>query len=250
MANINTVLATLNAISDKNSIDVFLPSLQRVVKFKPLTAKQQKGFYACIVDNVLFDTKFVLNTYQILKENCTEDIIDNLTIIDRIVILLALRKDALGTQITIDEETGDFDSCLNYAASLSGVPSNAVYKIDNLEIELKVPTIKEQYDMEVELRGNLKETKYMPEEAISEVVINSVALFVESIKSEAENLEYKSFTWVDRLQIIENLPSSVINSIQSYLDSYSNIRENLLQIQRENDTTIEFNVTADFFLRK
>ena len=88
MSNINTILSALDNLTEKNSFEVYLPSLKRGVMFKPLTAGQQHLLYLCVSDNVVYHSKFIFITYDIIKENCLEqDLIDKLTVIDRIVIL-------------------------------------------------------------------------------------------------------------------------------------------------------------------
>lgn len=253
MANINDILTTLNDIALKNVIDVYLPSLQRTVKFLPLTAKQQKEFYACIKDNVFYETKFILTTYEIIKQNCQEDITGNLTIIDRIVILLALRKNALGSSVITEEGIANFDICLEYATKII-VPANSTINVDNIEIEIGIPTIKDQYNMEYELRSNLKDPGVSLDEAISDVVINNISMFIKNIRVLKENslidLQYSTFLYKDRLSIIENLPSSALTGLQAYLDKFDVIRSGLLYADIGTDKVIEINISADFFLNK
>lgn len=253
MANINDVLSTLNEIALKNVIDVYLPTLQRSVKFLPLTTKQQKEFYSCIKDNTLYETKFVLLSHGIIVQNCQEDIVDSLTLVDKIVILLSLRKNALGSTVTTDNGTANFDNCLEYSKTIT-VPGNEIIKTDSLEIEIGIPTIREQYEMEYELRGDLTDPGLTLDEAISDVIVNNICLFIKSIKVIKENevidLQYSTFTFKNRLTIIENLPSNTLNELQAYLDKFDVIRSGLLHAETGPESVEEITISADFFLNK
>jgi len=72
MTNLNDIITQINTLSERNSFDIYIPSLKRNVKFKPLTSKQQKSLYSCVTDNIVYSTRFIIVTYNIIKENCYE----------------------------------------------------------------------------------------------------------------------------------------------------------------------------------
>ena len=71
--------------------DIYVPSLETKLKFKPLTAKQQKLLIDSALDNPIINISFMRNALQIIKELCEEShLIENITVYDRDAILIQM----------------------------------------------------------------------------------------------------------------------------------------------------------------
>ena len=244
MSDINEFIESINANAVKNSIEVFLPSFQRIVKFKPVSTKQYKDLYACIKDNILYNTKFVIVTYNIIKDNCLEpDILDQINIIDRAFILLALRKNILGTTV----KNIDFSSNLALASTIV-LPEEVLLTIDNIKINTQIPTLKEVYEMEVELRGDLKEETVTINTLTENLIIGGCCKFIKNIQVEDTNLNFKTFSYKERIRLVENLPASTLNSIQSFAEKVTNLQDSVTNVLNSDGTRFQFYINADFFL--
>jgi hypothetical protein len=250
MPNVNDFLASLNTLAEKNSIDVYLPTLQRSVKFKSVTAKQHKSLYTCVRDNVIYNTKFFILTHDIIKDNCLEpDVIKQLTIIDRVFVLLALRKGILGT--TIKQKNADFSNCIQAATSVT-LPVNEAFVNSGVKIEVQVPTLEDAYNMEKELRGNLEPKTLTVDMLTQEVILNSLCKYIKNIwivgESEDTDLNFSSFSYKDRITLIEQLPATVLTSMQSFAGKVTSIQDNATKALANDNTEVQFFINADFFL--
>jgi len=244
MTDINEFIASINANAVKNSIEVFLPSFQKIVKFKPVSTKQYKDLYACIKDNILYNTKFVIATYNIIKDNCLEPgILDQINIIDRAFILLALRKNILGTIV----KNIDFNSNLALASTVV-LPEEVLLTIDNIKISTQVPTLKEAYEMEVELRGSFKEEAITINTLTEDLIIGGCCKFIKKIQVEDTDLNFKAFNYKERIRLVENLPAATLSSIQNFAGKVTSLQDSITNVLNSDGTRFQFYINADFFL--
>jgi hypothetical protein len=253
MSNIDSFLSTLNTLSEKNSFEVYIPSLKRNVLFKPITTGQQRSLYLCISDNSLFRTKFISTTFQIIKDNCTEpNLLQKLTVIDRIAILLAFRKNTLGTDIIVEKDdvqySTNFESNLELVKTIS-LPENKTINVKGIQIDLQVPLVLDQYGIEKELREGLA-TSMPLNEAIEESILNEVCKMVGEIYIDSNKVNYNSFSYKERLQILEKLPAEFIFEVQNFAETVNKVIDELLTVKVDNENSIGFDLTVDFFLER
>jgi len=255
MADIKTILSTLNAITEKNSFDVYIPSLKREVKFKPLSTKQQQSFYSCAIDTIPFNTRFVITTFEAITENCYEpDIISQLTTIDRLVILLALRKNTLGADLAIVKNdtlyTGTLNDCLKNAKAIT-IPDSKTVEVKNIRVLLSTPLMVDQYGVEKALRENIN-IKMSPDELLKQAVLCETSKIVKSIsvinEDKVTDLGYNQLNYKDRLAVIESLPAEIMLEVQQYVSQITEITNSLLTVNISDDATAIIDITVDFFL--
>lgn len=255
MSNYNTFLNILNNIAEKNAFEVYVPSLKRNVKFKPITIKQQKSFYSGVQENTLFNTQFIITTYNIIKENCLEpELVDAFTILDRLSILLSLRKHTLGAGIAVvkDGTTYNLDitECIN-RVQVVAVPINKTLTLQGFEVEIGVPTILEQYKAEIELR-NTSSRVASYKEAVLEIIAGEICKTIKSIKllqgDSPVVLNYIDLTFEQRLSLLDKLPAEVFLFLQKYIKEVNEIFESVLRFKTEDGKEISFDVNSDFFL--
>lgn len=255
MNRINELLTALKTYTEINAIDIYIPSLRKTVKFKPLTGGQQKSFYNCLSDNVVFKTKFVLLTYEIIDENCLEDIVEDLTVLDRAVILLELRKNILGTKVNVVKEGKtiaiDIEECLLNAKTITPL-QNRVVNVRNFEIVLEAPRAVNQYIAEKELRGRDFETVSTIDKVVKDVVLTEIAKIIKEItlldQDQKAPFNYNEFTFNEKISLIEALPADILIEVQSFLKELNNEQTNLLTIKTNEESKFFLELTPDFFL--
>ena len=250
--NNTNLLSLLNDITETTSFDIFIPTLQREVTFKPLTTKQQKGFFTCIKDNIIYNTRFVMLTHNIIKENCKEpEILNLLTVLDKEVILLALRKNALGSYIKTSGVNISIDSCLEYSKTIT-LPANEEIIYNNIKIELQPALMMDQYNMEEELRGTLKDEKLTLTAIASDIVLNSLCKIIKNMwvnkNGEFININYSEYNYKDRITLLENLPYSFLEKIQEYSTKITIVQNKLKEVAFDSATTVRVSIDTDFFL--
>jgi hypothetical protein len=255
MNNITEAIAALSTLAEKNSFEVFIPSLKRSVRFKPLTTKQQKSFYNCLSDNVVYNTNLIIATYNIIKDNCLEpDIVQDLTTIDRLSILLALRKNTIGPELNIVKDgvvyNTNFDGCLETVLTIE-LPENTTVTHRNVKIELQVPRMTDQYGLEKEIREGKEVESATLSFIVENAILNEVCKIIKNVwVIDGENttdLNYSSFSYKDRLALIENLPAETLLEVQKYIETLSKLTNKILTVPLGDSSTV-FSITVDFFL--
>ena len=256
MSNIADVLKALEEINEKSSFNIFIPSLKREVKFKPLTTKQQQSLYTCVKDNFVYSTRFVIVTSNIIIENCYEpDVLKDLTIIDRIVILLALRKSVLGSGIFIEKNGTTYevhyDNCLELTTTLE-TPPDEIVSVGPLQVELQVLKLLDLFNQEKELRGSFVTEPAATDTILEQLLINETCKVIKSISIVTDNglesLNYDQLTWKEKAVAVSNLPAEVMIGIQNYSKSISSILTELTTVYLSENQTTGFDITVDFFL--
>lgn len=251
MQNINDFISALNTLSEKNSFEVYIPSLKTNVPFKALTTGQQRLLYLCVTDNLLYRTKFVLATYQIIEENCLQkDYIKQFNILDRLIILLALRKNVLSSEITLEKNdmqyNTNFESSFEYAKDMV-LPEKRTLEIKGIKINLQIPLIVDQYGIEKELRENIDNTSRV-DDLLKESILNEACKFIDEITVEETAIGYKNLTYKDRVTLLEKLPAECLYEIQSFAESVTELQNRILSVTIDENNIIQFDLTVDFFL--
>lgn len=255
MSRINEILTALKTYTEINAIDIYVPSLKRTIKFKPLTGGQQKSFYTCLSDNTVFKTKFIMHTYDIIKENCLEDVLELLTVLDRTAILLELRKNILGSKVNTQKKSNiisiDINTCLNNAKNINSIQERTI-TTRNFEFVLETPRLINQYLAEKELRGSNFETSASIDKLVSDVIFTEIAKIVKEITlfdgEEQAPFNYSSFSFKEKVSLIEALPADALIEVQKFLKEINTEQASLLTVKLDDESSSLFELTPDFFL--
>jgi hypothetical protein len=89
------MLNELEKISKTFTVDVWIPSLKKNIKFKQIDAKQQKDILSSAMDTSVYNTSFVKTFYEIIKYNILPESninLDEFTLVDKISIGLTLKE--------------------------------------------------------------------------------------------------------------------------------------------------------------
>jgi hypothetical protein len=185
------LLQKLKEINGK-SIDVYIPSLDKEVPFKPLNIRQQKEIIKASFDKNIPGISFnnILNT--IIKENCQEQNIE-LLVTDRPSIAIALRKNIFGTKIknavksdTLNEESIEFDlEQVIQTKSKLDIKLTKVVKSEGLEVQLKIPTLVADSRVNKESQkvlSHLVEQNNSIKDLISELFVYELVKFIDFLK--------------------------------------------------------------------
>jgi len=100
MSDADDILNKLKELKEKKNISVFLPSLQREVKFSPLTLKQQKDILAATPQGTGAILSFNKYFNKVIATNNEEDIsVQNLNNFDRLSVIISYRLSSVGNII-------------------------------------------------------------------------------------------------------------------------------------------------------
>ena len=218
MREISNILKELQAVEEDSVVDVFVPSVNRLVKFKPLSVKQHHEILKCSIDGVLGSIKLSTIFNKIIIDNSLEPV--DFTVYDTEWILLKLRMANVGESITIKEQTYNLndltrnDKSFEYEEEIS-------YK--DIIVQLAVPKIKLDIDISEACykdfsKGNLEDR--LVSETISSMLSYEVIKFIKSISVNNLVVNFENISTADKRKLLESLPLSINNQITNFITKY------------------------------
>jgi hypothetical protein len=199
-----TFLNNLKSVQKK--VDVFIPSLQANVKFKPLTLKHQKN----ILDNVELNAISIIIFYNKLNDIILELGEGDFNIVDRPNIILSLRE-------RINSKYGKFDllKLITSNREIKPIDLNKTIETNDFIFELASPTFKVDSESNNYLIKNFKtESKLLGKLYVSELTKFTKSI---TIKNNNETVEFSNIKMEEKFDIIENISSSSITEVYDYI---------------------------------
>lgn len=211
----------------QKEVDIFVPSLQADIKFKPLTLKHQKS----ILDNVELNAISIVVFYNKLNDIIQELGNQDFNIIDRPNIILSLRE-------KINKKYGKFNLSKLITSNRELKLINLVKTVETNDFifELASPSFKVDSESNNYLIKNFKTENKL----LGKLYISELTKFTKSvtIKSDNEKVEFSDLTIEEKFDIIENIPSSSIAEVYNYIKE---VREFETQFITQNDDIVEIN---------
>ena len=179
MNEISNILKELQSVEDDSVIDVFVPSVNRLVKFKPLSVKQHHEILKCGIDGVLGSIKLSTIFNKIIIDNSLESI--DFTVYDTEWILLKLRMANVGDSVTIKEQTYNLNDLVR-SKKIFDYTDEISYK--DIIVQLAVPNIKRDIEISEAChkdfsKGNLEDR--LVSETISSMLSYEVIKFIKTV---------------------------------------------------------------------
>ena len=218
MSEISNILKELQSVEDDSVIDVFVPSVNRLVKFKPLSVKQHHEILKCGIDGVLGSIKLSTIFNKIIIDNSLESI--DFTVYDTEWILLKLRMANVGDSVTIKEQTYNLNDLVR-SKKIFDYTDEISYK--DIIVQLAVPNIKRDIEISEAChkdfsKGNLEDR--LVSETISSMLSYEVIKFIKTVTVNNLTVNFDSVTTADKRKILENLPLSINNMITNFITNY------------------------------
>lgn len=227
----NNILKELQALSEDNVVQVYLPSLKRTEPFRKLNIKQQKNLVLVAMDNALSLLNFNIVLYDIISENFKEKIdLNNLNIFDRNSIVLSLVHDNSNAKSDPSKKT--LETILNkYQASSPNINSKTV-KFNGGEIEVSVPSLTTDYRFNKTLLTKYTKPPENQKEFVSDVFVIEICKYIDSITMKSGNsIKLLDYPLSEIIEIVESLP--VITSITQYISQIKDIETKLNTVNNE-----------------
>lgn len=253
MANqkVNELLKQLDVLNQQASIEVFIPSLQRKIRFKNLTLKQQKNLLKSSIDESLTKLAFSANFYQIIKENILDNSInvDTLYTFDRLPIAIALRANGIEKIYKDKDKEYNLQDLLEIIPSIEVLPTDIeeLIEIDGIQIAASAPNLKTDKDLSNYALGKISNLSANDIKVIiSELFLYEVVKFVKNInvagQTEESKVEFSTLRTEDKAALVEKLPSQVTNKLLDFIKKYRQLEAKLTRLE---DVNIE--VDGSFF---
>lgn len=250
------LLQKLQELGQK-TIDVYVPSQKKLVKFKPLNIKQQKDVIKASLDKNIPGVSFNQVLNSIISTNLIDQNFQPL-VSDRPSIAIALRKDIFGTKIKnaiktadLNDESGEFDieNIVNLNHPLD-LPPNKTINVGTLSVGIKIPTLSDDNKVNKEIQKNLShlvDKENTLKEVIGELFVYEIAKFVDFIEvAGVERVNFQDLTVPSQIKLLENLTADVNKQIMDYIEEVRVFEKKYLSFT-QNNTEYIINLDAAFF---
>lgn len=216
-----------------------IPSLKKEVPFNEINTSQQKRLVKSVIDSPVYNTEFIYTFREILKENCQDPSIDidKLTVIDKLVLALALRTRCIGNNVEVEIETKngqkmgvniDIAKVLEIAYNTLQDISSTSFEDGYYIIECNVPTIGTEYKIEKELRNKVSNIEIQDVEELRKTVgdafIGEVVKFISKVSVKADDntvivVDWDKFNFADRIKVVETFKTGLLKNVLDYINS-------------------------------
>lgn len=259
MSSTSNFLTKVKQLSQQNKVTTFSRSLGVDITLLPLSIKQQKDIIKTALDLALSPITFSNATTNIISSNIESKA--TLTILDKPLILLALRANSLGSTTTIldnnEKVVIDFSSNLNLKDKIDLTALTGTVTIGNLEISLKIPTLEEDYKINLECISSLESKKSKDEDKVKDLVgeiyIYELIKFIDSVKltegASSEEVKFKELSVKQRVETLEALPMIITDKIVEKITKIREI-ENLPLKVIVNNKEVTLSIDSGFFTRE
>lgn len=221
MENVSSVLTSLDNLN--KVFEIFVPSLNKKVKFKGLTTKQQKEAVKAALDKSLAGLTFSNLANSIIIDNSVEK--NNFLLVDRSYILVALR--ALSLSNALSSEDGSVDISFITDVNIP-VPQElkSVEIVDNsTKILCSIPTLTKDTFVNNETKKKIQplpENDDLPREAVGEMFVNELIKYIDKIivndGNQPVEVSFNDISFAQRVQITEKLPLTINSKIVNYIN--------------------------------
>lgn len=250
------LLQKLQELNNK-TVKAYIPSLDKVVDFKPLNIKQQKDIIKASFDKNIPGISFnsILNSI-IIQNNVDQSL--SFLVSDRPSIAIALRKDIFGPTIknavrteSLEEEKIEFniDEAVNLTARLD-VETSTVIAVNNLQVGIRIPTLSTENKVNKECQKNLShlvDKENTVKEIISELFVYEIVKFVDFIEiPEIGRATFSELTVNNQIQLLESLTADINKKILDYIEEVRAFEKKYLSFTK-NNTEYNINLDAAFF---
>lgn len=211
---------------DKIKVDVL--STGKKIDAESLTFKQQKDIISTITDGIVGPLKFQKNLNDIIIENTNNK---ELKTIDKLLIVIQLRIDSMGSSVKIKENQHDVLNSI--VEKLKKVKHNLTKKITgNVEIELEIPTLVAENQVISTCVDILKkEADKDVGKSLSEIYTYEITKYIKSLTVADDVINFSDISVRDRVKIVNNLPLSINKQIIEFIQEIKQKETDVLKVE-------------------
>jgi hypothetical protein len=226
----NDVINSLNELT--KSYEIFVPSLNKKVKFTGISAKQQKETIQCVLDKDLTGITFSILGTDILLNNLADKSIQ-LLISDKNYLLACLRALSLSDKYKTVNEEISLTPLLNHNISFPEELKGKVITDNDLTITIETPTLGKDRLINNETKNRVSEdlnSNESSKEFLGEVYMNEVIKFIKLIKTPKVELNFDELTFKQKIQVVEKFPVSTVSSIVEFINKVREFDKSLFTV--------------------
>jgi len=227
MSSVNDIINKLASLNSDENIPVTTPSSGKIMQFSPISVKQQKNLLKQTLGGVMSLPELLVAFNEIVLENC-KDNAESLMVYDRYAVLLELRKNSHGDNITIDGKQYDI-SVLPKGDKVSPSLNSGDVSYKSVKVEVKTPTLKEDTAFIKKSTADNKKNKVDDEkELISSMYVLEIVKHINTIKFNGDELRFDTLPLSEKIKIVENLPVSLNQKILNFISSVRTYENKLI----------------------
>ena len=238
--NIKSFLEKVDQLKSDN-FKVNVLSKKSEVSCEPLTFKQQKDIISTITDGITGPLKFQKNLNDIIVENTKNK---ELTVVDKLLIVLQLRKNSVGSVIKVKSEKYDIlDSVIEKVLKLNHTTSKSIK--GPISIELEVPTLgSENHIINACIESVKRDSEKEVGKSLSDIYTFEIVKFIKSVSIMEDSLNFQDLSVKDRVKVVNNLPLSVNKQIIDFIQDIKKAELDALSFDtNEGEKTVEIDVS-------
>lgn len=223
MSDIKSFLNELKQLNEKDCFNVYVPSVDRKVKFKALSVKQHKDIVKAMLggmDGTILTSK-IFN--DIIVENSSEKI--DFKYYDKNKILVDIRHQCVGNKVKID----DRDYLLTDLPTFKLFTKPGVkFNYKGITVTVDIPTL--DTDSAITEKSVIDVAKISSDEkrvgeSINILLTYEIMKFIQIIEIEGNLLTFSELGTYDKKNIIENLPLKLNNDILEYITDFKELEQ-------------------------
>lgn len=257
MADVKDILSKIKKISD--TISVKIPSSGQIVNIKQMSIKQQKDLKNLPKNVTLTLVNLQKEINEIIKFNSDTNL-DSINIIDRIILILALKS-----QISETYKNMSTKDILDQSLTKKYEIKSGTIKTKNFIFDYNIPSLKRDnevnkyilktYNNQTASVKDEGELELLATSTYNNMIIPELCKFITDLKiinnEEEISTEWTNLSIHQQIQILEEIPYHEIKDIMNYVQSIRKIEEQFMKYSYKNsdgkniEITIEFNF--DFF---
>lgn len=239
------LLNFLKDLSTQNtfSVNLYPRSVDNIpsIECVPLTTSQLKKLIETVVDSPITQSVFNSTVTDIFK-SCTKSSLPNdVNIIDRLLFLIETRINSLSPTANFKEEEKEIAVDFNeikanlqkkLLENLSDLTSTS-FSDNQIIINYGLPLLEAETRLNEEVYKKIKLKVDDMEEfrkTLGEAFIHEIAKTITSVEVNNQTLHFNTLTFSDRVKVVESLPSSAVQHVIGFIETYKKIIEEALTI--------------------
>lgn len=226
---VTDLLGKLKQINNSNVVEVFVPSQNRIVKFKQLSVKQQKELIKTSLDGALAGVTLGNAFNNIVLENAVD--CDDFNIFDRAPIILTLRQQSFGSMYTEGDVVVDLTNITQKKHIIETPFASTMSFDDDITIDVEVPSLQCDTRINDVVAAQLKKNQDANlGDAVGSLYLYEIVKFIKSVEVASDAVEFSNHTAADQLKVVESLPAKIITQVVDFIQQFRTLETNYLTI--------------------
>ena len=237
--NVKDFLSELDKASENNAAALQVPSKGNVIEFDFFNVNQQKSLIKTAFEGVdgIVSSNILYNDFII--ENSKEEY--DFNIIDKVSIIVNLRKLSLSETIKIDDNTYNLNDLgdLDYKQ----FTAKKVVKHDGITCNLAIPTLATDTSINKRVISTLSKLSDTQKKssAVNLILTYEIIKFIKSVKIGKTVLDFNNISVYEKKTVVDKLPLKLNNIILDFIVDNKNKSDEYLTF--EDGTTLEIDAS-------